>query len=380
MSEEYSRKMSEQVRTAGVDLSFVTTRTHNHKLTNDQTDLPISQNAASVRSTYHVLREANVVSSTAHGSLSTYQSGNIRSIQYDLGGHLMPTQAIKMDDDGSSTLYSHNLQAWNMWRNHAFGSNVDASNFDTTESKKTPLGSHADAVKQRPIRRVYGTWVCNGQRAATGAMSYLGTDANSPQWNGTGVINTQTLQVKTVGTLTFIPDDPREVAQIPMGQRCKMGLSAFAVAENSADNAKVLVKEEIVATKLGTGKALGYNEASLTASDAGLDRFFKDSVTISGQTNYSHSNANLNSQSIMYAGAPQQVLWGYGPKVALHATEDAARWIGGLGVVSRTAQTTLFSARTTPSHQQDGSKSYQRTVRSFLRTLMRHGEIPRQIW
>ena len=55
--EEYNSKMSQQVRSRGVDLSFDTYKHHETRLIGNSIDTSISQNAASVKGVYHVLRD-----------------------------------------------------------------------------------------------------------------------------------------------------------------------------------------------------------------------------------------------------------------------------------------------------------------------------------
>lgn len=319
MSEEYSAKMSEQVRTSGVDMSFVTYRTHRTNIRSNDEDLPISQNAASVRGTYHLLREAGKISSSTADSLSTYSSGDLRSIQWDMGGQLYPTQPIEMEKDGSTSMFTHNLQTWNMHRNHAIGSKVDATNFDSTESDIPPLGVKAGGYKARPIKRVYGTWVANNAAKVKEGGGLVPAGFTTESFIGPSPAPASK-HFSTVLTLSFVPSDPRDVALITLGQRCKMGLDELPAAEDSDDSdAKVLAP---------SGDNTHYLVSDVDDANAGLSRVFKDSHAIAGTTNYTHSNSAHDSQSLLYAGAPEQIFWGYDNLAA----DQAGKYIGGLGV------------------------------------------------
>ncbi len=369
MAEEYSARMSEQVRTSGVDLAFVTTRTHNQVIKNNQEDLPISQNASSVRGTYHVLRDSTTVTDTKKDSLSTYKSGNIRSIQWDMGGHLTPQLAIRTEDDGTTSLYSHMLQSWNMFRNHSFGSKIDGKNYDTTETKDTPLGLVGTGYKARPIQRVYGTWVANapkfaygptrdsrvklldangddasvaGSTAAVKGVIMHGTDSHLPvsepddMADGTLLDVTAPatqghLFVKGVGTLTFVPHDPTQVGLVSLGQRCKMGVEFEIPGEDSSFTSAVLSRD----TDGRLQKSGGASAPTLhnTHGDSsidnmiGLERFYKHSLA-NLPTGYTHDSVTARD-NCLYAGAPGVV--------AFFANDEdvenlADTYIGGLGI------------------------------------------------
>ena len=146
-------------------MSFSTYKTHNTVLASDSVDMSISQNSARVKGVYHVIRSKNTYNSDKHDSLSTYKSGNVKEVQWDMGSKLFPEFPLKLDNDGVVNLYSHNLNSFNMWRNHALGSSVADQNFWTTEASTYAQGNNsaATAFKATPVRRVYGTWVANGK-------------------------------------------------------------------------------------------------------------------------------------------------------------------------------------------------------------------------
>ena len=165
-SEEYNAKFSQQLRERGVDISFDTFKTHNSVLTDNTMDLSISQNAASVKGVYHILRDKDKYQSPATIRCQPTSLAILEEIQWDMGGKLTPEFPLKLKDDGITNMYSHNLQAWNMFRNLSLGCSVDDTNFASTEASGVPNGNGAtNSYKAMPVRRVYGTWVANGKEA-----------------------------------------------------------------------------------------------------------------------------------------------------------------------------------------------------------------------
>ena len=65
-AEDYNAKFSQQLRERGVDISFDTFKTHNSVLTSNSMYLSISQNAASVKGVYHILRDKDKYQSAQH--------------------------------------------------------------------------------------------------------------------------------------------------------------------------------------------------------------------------------------------------------------------------------------------------------------------------
>jgi hypothetical protein len=316
MSEEYSAKMSSQVRERGVDLSFETTKTHVTHIQNPDVDLPISQNAASVRGTYHILRDRAVVDSASHDSLSTYKSGNLEELQFDLGGHLTPTQSIKLKADGVTGLYQHNLQAWNMNRNQAIGSKVDQNNFHSTEAGAPPIGNAAGSYQALPTSRVYGTWVCNNADRAFKGAETVSLPSGSLV-NGTALTAEATgSRIYSVPTLTFIPSDARDAHLITAGQRCKMGLAALPASESTSAADKVLVKSQQTITLGGGLVASGTTPTLLNAVSCGLRRFCDSTPTGAASSGtdgnaYTHVSHVGRNQSCLFAGTAQATRFGY---------------------------------------------------------------------
>ena len=291
-SEEYNAKFSQQLRERGVDISFDTFKTHNSVLTDNTMDLSISQNAASVKGVYHILRDKSKYQSPSHDSLSTYKSGNLEEIQWDMGGKLTPEFPLKLKDDGITNMYSHNLQAWNMFRNLSLGCSVDDTNFASTEASGVPNGNGAtNSYRAMPVRRVYGTWVANGKEAYDeskyNAKGHLEWQVSA----GAGKVQF----THTVPTLSFVPDSVNDIPLVEMGMRCKMGVSAEIVSEVSLANAV-----DIAGTTTFT---------NLKSTNLGLDRFFKQK---SVATTLGTTNTNLvDGKNIMYAGAPCNVSWAH---------------------------------------------------------------------
>ena len=77
-------------------MSFDTLQTHVTTLTSADMDLPISQNSASVKGSYHVLRSKDKYNSASYDSLSTYKSGN-------LGGGAVRPRWPALPDSASET-------------------------------------------------------------------------------------------------------------------------------------------------------------------------------------------------------------------------------------------------------------------------------------
>ncbi len=346
MAEEYSARMSEQVRTSGVDLAFVTTRTHNQVIKNNQEDLPISQNASSVRGTYHVLRDSTSVTDTKKDSLSTYKSGNIRSIQWDMGGHLTPQLAIRTEDDGTTSLYSHMLQSWNMFRNHSFGSKIDGKNYDTTETKESPLGLLPNVgYRSRPIQRVYGTWVANA--AQCGGLSSKHIVAVTHHLYGSTATVAGQVDVKGVKTLSFVPNDPTQIALISVGQRCKMGVSEAIDGEQTSAGTRILQRKDdgsVVVAVNGDADELpnplvGLSLANVATTGAGLDRFYK--AELSGPPGYEHDNVG-SRDNCLFAGASYPCTWSVDTTQATSGTTQTQvassdgdfphKFVGGLAI------------------------------------------------
>lgn len=358
MSEEYNAKFSEQLRTRGIDMSFDTYKVHVTTLTSPNMDLPISQNSASVKGSYHVLRSKDKYSNAEYDSLSTYKSGNLEEVMWDLGGQLYPTQPLKLKDDGVTSLYTHNLQSFNYFRNHNLGCQVNDRNFWSSEasaSNQVPTGS-ASVYKALPIRRVYGTWVANSKDAYKSPSTVAGIGAGSIAVASAGAVSTVE-EVKAavvalianaeadkphtpsividgdhnasyvVTTLHFVPDDPKDVVLVEQGLRCKMGLAGKLTDAGIAGEVTETTDKPIKGTP-----ATFTNLA--TEASVGLDRFFLNGPTAQ-PTDYTDADkANDNNYSdtaknVMYAGAPTMVTWG-GLKNDLSANNDI--FVSGLGV------------------------------------------------
>ena len=363
-SPEYNAKFAQQLRTRGIDMSFSTYKTHNTVLTSASIDMSISQNSASVKGVYSVLRSKEKYQSAGYDSLSEYKSGNLRELQYDMGSKLFPEYPLKLQNDGVVDLYSHNLHSFNMFRNHALGSSIDDTNFWTTEATKKAGGydvAGVSAFQTTPIRRVYGTWVANGKEqyvlpasaaisdgdAALGAtlktriddavtieMTIAAAKLNPLTHLPLGAIN----KVKCyhlVPTLTFVPDDPRDAHQIDHSMRCKIGVTNTDKPEDETTPDGNVDIHATRADDRGTP-----NFSNLPTTDLGLDRFFTtgpgfpytahDNAIAAKNTNYEH-----DSKNIMYAGAPTSVAWAHSVTDDTGAAGDnpiAARQVAGIGI------------------------------------------------
>ena len=389
MSEEYNARFAAQLRSRGVDMSFETVKVHIATLSSGDVDLPISQNSASVKGSYHILRSKRVITSTEEDSLSTYKSGNLEEIQWDLGGQLYPQFPLKLKDDACTNVYSHNLLAWNQFRNHALSTSVDETNFASSEPSKVPVGSYSatDGYKALPIRRIYGTFVANGkdmfQDAHSGTLSTnaiaTGTDAGEIAENadhtsisaddinllkeartiaapqmvfdtdevvaGLTLADTagETDLVKagkrtcnithTIPTMHFVPYDPQDLALVTQGLRCKLGAREAPHGEASATS-------DVTIRGFGErdGKSYGgFSNLDTTESPPGLDRFFRSqpaaapSGTAAENNLFITENYKHGSGTVMYAGSPSAFAWGY-EKSAVVGSLLAGRQLAGIGI------------------------------------------------
>jgi hypothetical protein len=377
-SPEYNAKFAQQLRTRGIDMSFSTYKTHNTVLTSSSIDMSISQNSASVKGVYHVLRSKDKYQSANYDSLSEYKSGNVKEVQWDMGSKLFPEYPLKLENDGIVDLYSNNLHSFNMFRNHALGSSIDDTNFWSTEAKSKAGGynvSGDSAFKTTPVRRIYGTWVANGKEYYDKAKyGPLKTSAYAPAvalaGNTAAAIDTQiNLAVNTaiddlhgqmlemtvatgqknpltglllgadntvecyhcVPTLSFVPDDPRDAHQIDPSMRCKIGVAeADKPQQETTPNGNVDIQSSRAVDR-GTP-----NFSNLDLTTLGLDRFFTTgpgnaytvhaNAVAAKNTNYEH-----NSKNIMYAGAPTSVAWAHTAHAG-GANPIAARQVAGIGI------------------------------------------------
>ena len=391
--EGYNAAFEQQLRTQGVDISYDSYVTHNTTLNSSNLDLQISQNAKSVKTVYQVLRDKDSVQNQTVDSLSTYKSGNLEEVQWNLGGREMPEAPIKLKNDGITTLYTNNLNAMNMFRNYSLGSGISDETFASTEPGAVPLGvNSASGYQALPIKRVYGRWVCNSAKATSVAQLGEAVAQNAMVANQ-GKVTSISNMLMTIGsedaggttrtttyrvpTLTFIPDNARELGLIQPGLRCKMGLAAtsytaltgaeatvvttnrslkphgsaaFATpAANSMNGAGTVPDPVGVADgflmNVLTNKngANGAERATAVAASAnlGLDRFFKnqagaafadapDSVTApaDGTAVQSRNNKREKSRQVIYPGSPSPVLFGHEGSAGGTATEKMACGIG----------------------------------------------------
>jgi len=337
-SEAYNARFAEQVRTRGVDMSFETYKTHTTTLVNKSVDLSISQNAASVKGVYHVLRSHKKYQSEEYDSLSTYKSGNLKSVQWQLGSQLYPKAPIQLEDDGVTSLYSHNLLSLNMFRNHNLGANWDDTNFHSTELvNKTQAGGFTTSYKALPVRRLYGRWIANGPAsyipsaivpADTTALPVSNTPTQAEieaianfakaqkAVSLTGITHDNHVFTKTVPTLHFVPNNAKDIHLLEQcqGMRCKMGVKA-AVASEAGGTADIKTGSEYTGNKV------------ISSTDSGLDRFILPISATEGTNGKDHNNnTDETSCNILYPGSSCAVAWG-GKKA-----DDTETFVAGIGV------------------------------------------------
>ena len=319
--QDYNQQFERQLRNQGIDISYASYRTHNTTLTTDSVELQISQNAKSVKGVYQVLRSKSKYQSAEHDSLTTYKSGNLNELQWTLGGREFPEAPIKLSNDGVSQLYAHNLNAFNMFRNHALGSSISEEHFNTTESTVEPRGNitGASSYKALPIHRVYGTWCASHASVALFPSNADGAGQDT---------------YFHVPTLSFVPTNARDLGLIQQGLRCKMGVSADIVGEATAAGNFELVKDAAdgtfknIITNL-SGAAGTANAAAAATTKVGLDRFFKAEPAVNyGYLASKGSNYKEKSPNVLYSGSPCMVQCG----VMGRAANTSEKILAGVGI------------------------------------------------
>ena len=84
-----------------------------------------------------------------------------------------------------------------------------------------------------PVRRVYGTWVANGNDAYN--ESKYSDNKGLLEWTVSPVVG-KVQFTHSVPTLSFVPDNVSDIPLVEMGMRCKMGVSADIATEESAND------------------------------------------------------------------------------------------------------------------------------------------------
>lgn len=390
-SGDYNNAFEQQLRTQGIDISYDTYVTHNTTLNAHSVDLQISQNAKSVKTVYQVLRSKDDVQNLAVDSLSTYKSGNLEEVQWNLGGRELPEAPIKLKHDGITTLYTNNLNAMNMFRNYSLGSGISDETFASTEPGAVPLGvNSASGYQALPIKRIYGRWVANSAQVTSvtqvgaadhaAAQGKLVSASNMIMTIGSDdAAGTERTSTYRVPTLTFIPDNARELGLIQPGLRCKMGLDAASFTAINAGEAtaggNLALKEHgsvaapavandmnaagtipdpigtssgflsnVLSNKNAANGAARAGAAAVAASaNLGLDRFirsaaavpFEDSpdalaanFTDTATAAQGRNNRREKSRQVIYPGSPSPVLFGHEGNTGGTAAEKLACGIG----------------------------------------------------
>ena len=297
--QDYNAIFERQLRTDGIDISYSSYRAHTTSINTPKEDIQISQNAKSVKGVYSVLRSKNTYRSALHDSLTTYKSGNLKEIQYNLGGREYPTFPLKLENNGFTQLYAQNLNSWNMFRNHALGSGIKDNTFASTETTAIPYPRNAVATATiQPLRRIYGRWFCNQPQKTNDDTSHSFTVGQQTGFNTAAevfVVPKVTTR-NYVKTLTFRPNDARDLNAVQMGIRCKMGVRLADASSNTA-----------VAVTAGIANLEGsfsniFGSATPVNHKFGLDRFYGD--VPAGTLNAKGHNRGHNAPNVIYAGAP----------------------------------------------------------------------------
>lgn len=297
--QDYNMAFEKQLRQQGIDISYASYRTHNTTLIGSSHNIQISQNAKSVKGIYQVLRSKLKYQAAAYDSLTTYKSGNLEEVQWQLGGREFPEFPLKLKDDGVSNLYAHNLNSFNMFRNHSLGTSISEENFWSTELTATAAqGNYANGYKALPVRRVYGLWVASNASTASYPVQ-IGAGGLADKFN--------------VETICFIPTNPKDLGLIEKGMRCKMGQAAQTAGEVSIAGCEPVKHADGSFKNINSnlGGALGVANAApvgtIVAAGKGLDRFFDTNpavtYTVVANRLFDH-NYQEDSANVLYSGSP----------------------------------------------------------------------------
>jgi hypothetical protein len=309
--QDYNAIFERQLRGDGIDISYSSYRAHTTSINSAKEDIQISQNAKSVKGVYSVLRSKNKYRSALHDSLTTYKSGNLKEIQYSLGGREYPTFPLKLENNGFTQLYAQNLNSWNMFRNHALGSGIKDDTFASTETTQVALPTNGVATATiQPLRRIYGRWFCNrpqkNDELTTTTITLTQAEQNGMAAAAANLVKTASENIVQhyVKTLTFRPDDATDLASIAMGIRCKMGVGV-ADASTAAGN-EPKQASGVFSNIFGSATA-----ADTIGHQLGLDRFYADVPAFNYRlaANKGH-NRGTDAPNVLYAGSPSPFSWG----------------------------------------------------------------------
>ena len=348
--QDYNAIFERQLRTDGIDISYSSYRAHTTSINTPKEDIQISQNAKSVKGVYSVLRSKLKYRSPEHDSLTTYKSGNLKEIQYNLGGREYPTFPLKLENNGFTQLYAQNLNSWNMFRNHALGSGIKDDTFASTETTAIPYPRNAVATATiQPLRRIYGRWFCNQPQKKADNSAAANTVSTQPTCTITtaqlALIKAEVAKsppnapvaltlgnvavngalaptVHYVKTLTFRPNNATDLNSIQMGIRCKMGVAG-------ADESTAIGNEPKGAGGLFSNLFGDTTGADTIQNTLGLDRFYADSPKFNYRLagNKGH-NRGTDAPNVLYAGCPAP--FSHGVIGTSGASNDTLGW--GIGV------------------------------------------------
>ena len=124
-----------------------------------------------------------------------------------------------------------------------------------------------------------------------------------------------------VPTLTFVPNNARDLPLLEMGMRCKMGVSEALQPQGEASAAD--------STDIAGPQGAMTN---LDTADMGLDRFFSKGPA-GAPAEYTENNQfKAASANVLYAGAPCSVSWGHTAGTGAGDNAIAERYVGGIGI------------------------------------------------
>jgi hypothetical protein len=348
--QDYNAIFERQLRSDGIDISYSSYRAHTTSINSAKEDIQISQNAKSVKGVYSVLRSKGKYRSPLFDSLTTYKSGNLKEIQYNLGGREYPTFPLKLENNGFTQLYAQNLNSWNMFRNHALGSGIKDNTFASTETAAIALPTNGvTTASVHPLRRIYGRWFCNQPQKQHDNSASANTVATQPTCTlsiadlthikaevaktpptaarpltiGNTVVNGALAPTKHyVKTLTFRPDDARDLAAVEMGIRCKMGVAV-------ADASTAVGNEPKQAAGVFSNLFGGATATETIGNQLGLDRFYADTPAFNYKLAASKGhNRGTDAPNVLYAGSPAP--FSHGDIGTSGTSDDTLGW--GIGV------------------------------------------------
>lgn len=177
--QDYNYLFEQQLRQAGIDMSFHSYRSHHHSLQSSTSQvIQLAQNSKSVKGVYCVIRDKDRYRSQYHESLSNYKSGRIIDYQFDLGGRLFPEFPVNVGTNGEASAYANNLNSFNHFRDHNGGAEITRETFAPRNKTSLSVLNAAYTNTSEVTARFHGYLLGNGSTknaALAGSTSADGT-------------------------------------------------------------------------------------------------------------------------------------------------------------------------------------------------------------